>query len=115
VLGWSRSTLLAYRLSRAACWFLLLVPAAALAVMAWASADFARLDDRLDPAIIALGIASVIAIVGGIGATAWNLVQTFRAGRGRLARLWAVLLLIAACVLAYVLVLMGLADFALNY
>jgi hypothetical protein len=26
-----------------------------------------------------------------------------------------VLLLIAACVLAYVLVLMGLADFALNY
>src|SRR5690606_8942925 len=97
VLGWPRRTLLAYRLSRAACWFMLLVPAAGMAVMAWASADFARLDDRLDPAVIGLGIAAVIAIIGGIGSTAWNLVQTFRAGRGWLARLWAVLLLVSAC------------------
>lgn len=115
VLGWPRRTLLAYRLSRFACWFMLLVPAVAMAVMTWASADFARLDDRLDPAVIGLGIATVIAIVGGIGSTAWNLVETVRIRRGWLARLWAALLLIAACVLAYSLVLMGLADFALNY
>lgn len=115
VLAWPRRTLLAYRLSRLACWFMLLVPAAAMALMAWAAADFARLDDRLDPAVIGLGIASVIAIVGGIAAMAWNLLQTLRGGRGWLARLWAVLLLMAACVLAYALALMGLADFALNY
>lgn len=115
VLGWPRSTLWAYRLSRLACWFMLAVPVAALAVMAWASADFARLDDRLDPAIIGLGIASLIAIVGGIAATAWNLLQTVRAGRGWLARIWAALLLVSAGVLGYAIVLMGLADFALNY
>ncbi|WP_457395747.1 hypothetical protein, partial [Roseateles sp. P5_E1] len=115
VLAWPRRTLLAYRLSRLACWFMLLVPAAAMALMAWAAADFARLDDRLDPAVIGLGTASVIAIVGGLAAMTWNLLQTLRGGRGWQARLWAVLLLMAACVLAYALALMGLADFALNY
>ena len=115
VLGWPRSTLRAYRLSRLACWFMLAVPVAALTVMAWASADFARLDDRLDPAIIGLGIASVVAIGGGIAATAWNLLHTVRAGRGWLARIWAALLLVSAGVLGYAIVLMGLADFALNY
>ncbi|MET0329382.1 MAG: hypothetical protein ABW163_11535, partial [Luteimonas sp.] len=83
--------------------------------MAWASKDFARFDDRLDPVIVLLGIATVLAIVGGIGAMAWNLVQTLRTRRGVLPKLWAVLLLVSACVLAYVLVLMGLADFALDY
>ncbi|KAF1017446.1 MAG: hypothetical protein GAK31_00711 [Stenotrophomonas maltophilia] len=114
-LAWPRRTHIAYRLSRIAAAFLLLVPVAALAVMTWASADFARLDARLDPAILALGIASVVAIIGGLAAMAWNLVQTVRAGRGVFARLWAVLLLAAAAVLAYVIVLMGQADFALTY
>lgn len=115
VLAWPRSSLRAYRLSRLACAFMLLVPAAALALMAWASADFARLDDRLDAAIIALGIASLLAIIGGITAMAWNLQQTVHAGRGWLARLWALLLLLSAAVLGYAMVLMGLASFALTY
>ncbi len=115
VLGWPRTALRAYRLSRMACWLLLLVPAVALGLMAWVSVDFARIDDRLDPAVIGLGIASVIAIVGGIAAMAWNLLHTVRAGRGWLARLWALLLLASAALLGYAIFLMGLADFALNY
>lgn len=115
VLGWPRPALLAYRLSRAACGLLLLVPAVAMALMAWVSVDFARIDDRLDPAIIGLGVASVLAIVGGIAAMAWNLLHTVRAGRGWLARLWAVLLLASALLIGYAIFLMGLADFALNY
>ncbi|MEN4905172.1 serine hydrolase domain-containing protein [Luteimonas sp. TWI1437] len=114
-LDWSPTALHAYRLSRVACIWMLLMPAAGLAVMSWGAADFARFDDRLDPVVILLGIGSVIAIVGGIAATAWHLLQTLRSRRGVFAVLRAALLLVSACVLAYVLVLMGLADFALDY
>ncbi|MFL6587525.1 MAG: serine hydrolase domain-containing protein [Luteimonas sp.] len=114
-LDWPPRTLRAYRLSRFGCWWMLMVPVAALGVMAWASKDFARFDDRLDPVIVLLGIATVLAIVGGIAAMTWNLMQALRTRRGVLPKLWAVLLLVSACALAYVLVLMGLADFALDY
>ncbi|UNK44044.1 beta-lactamase family protein [Luteimonas sp. S4-F44] len=114
-LDWSPVSLRAYRLSRVSCAWLLLMPAAGLAVMAWGSADFARFDGRLDPIVILLGIGSVIAIVGGIAATAWHLLQTLRSRRGVFAILRAALLLASACVLAYVLVLIGLTDFALDY
>ncbi|MBB3344545.1 serine hydrolase domain-containing protein [Luteimonas sp. RC10] len=114
-LAWTPSALRAYRLSRLASAWLLLVPATALAVMSWGAADFARFDARLDPVVIGLGIATVVAIVAGIGSTAWHLQQTVRSRRGMLAVFGAALLLVSACVLAYVLVLMGLADFALDY
>ncbi len=114
-LDWSPAALRAYRLSRVACVWMLLMPVAGLAVMTWGSADFARFDDRLDPIVILLGIGTLIAIVGGIAATAWHLLQTLRSRRGVFAILRAALLLASACVLAYVLVLMGLADFALDY
>lgn len=116
-LDWSRQQLRAWRLSRISSLLLLLVPAIALAVMSWASADFARVDSRLNAPILLIGSFGVLAVLSAIATTAWNLLQTLRrdSNRGLLAKIWAALMLLSAIILSYVLWLMGVLDFATRF
>lgn len=114
-LPWSAGALKAYRASRATIWLMLLSWLGWLALLSWAMGDVVRLDARLDKWIVLLGICSLVAMVGGIAATTWNLVRIRRDGRSVLPQLWALLIVLAMVVLAYAGVLSGFVDFALKY
>ena len=112
---WPATAVKAHRAARIGIWLMLLAWIGWFWLMSWAIADYVRLDARMDKWIVLLGLLSVLAIVGGLAATLWNLLQVRRAGRSLWARIWALLLVLAMLLLSYAAVLQGFVDFALKY
>ncbi|KLI98579.1 serine hydrolase domain-containing protein [Luteimonas sp. FCS-9] len=114
-LPWPTRTLRAYRASRAASWLVLASWAGWVGLIAWFMADYFRLGDGLDVWVLLLSVLSVGAIVAGLATALWNLRETWRGGRGRLARLWAVLLVLAMLATTYAALISGLVAFVTDF
>jgi CubicO group peptidase (beta-lactamase class C family) len=107
-LSLSRPDLRAYRASR---WGVLAVVAVVLAwgiFLASAAQGDAVSGGGLDWLLILLQIFGIIALIAGILALAWNLVRTWSGTRDWKAKLWALLLLISAVLVAWAVWVAGL-------
>jgi CubicO group peptidase (beta-lactamase class C family) len=102
--------LASYRWVRGFCWF-------ALAALGGWTLYFASLlsNASVDGAIWPLEIAGVVAFVGLCGAALWNLLRVWRGARGWFAKLWSVLLGVAALLLLWVTLSFHLISFGSRY
>ena len=69
----------------------------------------------LDPWLWLLQIGGLLAFVAAVLAGAWNLRLAFQPGQGRLRKVWSVLFLASALLLAYVAVRFDLLSMTVNY
>lgn len=104
------SDLQAYRWTRAFCWLVLV----ALSGWAWLFASL-QSEGSLDAAIWLLEITGTIAFVGLFGTALWNLRQVWRSNRGGFAKLWSVLLVLAALLTLWVTLSFHLISFGTRY
>jgi hypothetical protein len=104
------SDLKAYRWTRGFCWLVL----AALSGWAWLFASL-QSEGSLDAAIWLLEITGTVAFVGLFGAALWNLQRLWRSDRGGFAKLWSVLLLLAAIMTLWVTLGFHLISFGARY
>jgi CubicO group peptidase (beta-lactamase class C family) len=106
----SGSDLRSYRWVRALSWLVL----AALGGWAWLFSSLGS-DTNVDPAIWLLEIAGTVGFVGLCGAALWNLQRVWQTDRGWFAKLWGVLLVLAALVTLYVALTFHLISFGTRY
>lgn len=94
---------------------------ALIAIGAWAAfftigaSSLEGFDGTYDWLLLTAQILTPIALVGLVGLAAWNLLLTWRGGRGWFPKLWGVLLLIAAVMLLWVALGFNLIDFGTDY
>ena len=105
--GRSRSV---YRWARAFAGLALLVLIGWVVVVSVMFADLSKLGDASDPFLRLLVFGGWFVFVGVVAFAGWNAVLAWRERRRWTAKLWAVLLLIAALTVAYVAVAFGLLD-----
>ena len=77
--------------------------------------DLSKLADGSDFILRVLQFAGWLIFVGVVAFAAWNLLLAWREKRGWFARVWAVLLLVAALTVAYVAVVFGLMAPAVQF
>lgn len=77
--------------------------------------DVSKLGDDSDPFLWLLQIAGLVVFVGLVVFAGWNLYLAFRDKRRWTAKLWAILLAIAALTTLYVAVAFGLMALTVNY
>ena len=106
----SGSDLRSYRWVRAFSWLVL----AALGGWAWLFSSLGS-DTNVDPAIWLREIAGTVGFVGLCGAALWNLQRVWQTDRGWFARLWGVLLVLAALVTLYEALTFHLISFGTRY
>jgi hypothetical protein len=107
--------LLLHRATRATAWLYLVVVVGWLLVITAISKDLTALNGGLDVWMRLLQLILLLAIVGTIGAI-WNAYTVATApGRHRLATGWAILIAVAAALLAYLCVDLGLLTASLNF
>jgi CubicO group peptidase (beta-lactamase class C family) len=104
------SDLQAYRWTRGFCWLVL----AALSGWAWLFASL-QSEGSLDAAIWLLEITGTIAFIGLFGTALWNLQRVWRSNRGAFAKLWSVLLVLAAILTLWVTLSFHLISFGARY
>ena len=100
----------AYRWARAFCWLVLL----ALGGWAWLFASL-QSQGNLDGAIWLLEIVGAASFIGLFGAALWNLQRVWRSNRGWFAKLWSVLLVLAAMLTLWVTLSFHLISFGTRY
>ena len=79
------------------------------------SVEEANLNGRFDWLLQVLQWFGIIAIIGGLLATGWNLLRVFRPGRSWQARVWAVLLVIAMIFITWIALVAGMLTLGLNF
>jgi CubicO group peptidase (beta-lactamase class C family) len=100
----------AYRWLRGFCWLAL----AAFAGWAWLFASL-QSDGSFDAAIWLLQVAGTAAFIGLLGAALWGLERVWHGKRGWFAKLWSVLLVLAAIVTLWVTLSFHLISFGARY
>jgi CubicO group peptidase (beta-lactamase class C family) len=105
--GKDRST---YRVVRLFAWLAIAVPLGWIALIGMAF-------DGITPAslIWCLEIIGTLVFPGLLGLAVWNAMRTFKGGRGWFAKLWSVLLVIAAFFVLWVAVVFNLISFGANF
>jgi CubicO group peptidase (beta-lactamase class C family) len=106
----SGADLKAYRWVRGFSWLVL----AAFAGWAWLFASFES-DANLDPALWLLEIAGSVGFIGVFCAALWNLQRVWRGNRGWFAKLWSILLVLAAFLTLWVTLSFHLVHFGTHY
>lgn len=111
----SGRSLLAYRLSRAFSWLVLLAVAGWAAMIIVFSSDIGAIGGPLDWLIQLLRTLTPLASVGLLVTSAWHLLGTIRDGRRWTMRLGAVLLVLAALILTWITFRFHLYGYGLVY
>ena len=106
---------LGYRLSRGAAWAILLVLVAWGTLITLMFADLANLAGAFDPLTIALQILTFIVFFGSLAIFLWYLVQVWRGKRRWWAKVWSVLLVLAALVMIWLGLAFHLLSLGTNY
>jgi CubicO group peptidase (beta-lactamase class C family) len=102
--------LTAYRWARGFCWLVL----AALGGWAWLF-SLLQSEGSLDAAIWLLEILGTISFFGLLGTAVWNLRRVWLGNRGWFAKLWGVLLVVAAILTLWVTLSFHLVSFGTHY
>jgi CubicO group peptidase (beta-lactamase class C family) len=100
----------AYRWARGFCWLVLV----ALGGWAWLFA-LLQSEGSLDAAIWLLEIVGTMAFLGLPCIALWNLLRVWRSNRGWFAKLWSVLLMLAAILTLWVALIFHLISFGTRY
>ena len=106
----SGADLKSYRWVRGFSWLVL----AAFSGWAWLFASFES-DANIDAALWALEIAGTVGYIGLAGAALWNLQRVWRGHRGRFAKVWSLLLVVAAFLTLWVTLSFHLVSFGTRY
>ncbi len=106
----SGADLKAYRWVRGFSWLVL----AGFCGWAWLFASFES-DANIDAALWALEIAGTVGYIGLAGAALWNLQRVWRGRRGGFAKLWSLLLVVAAFLTLWVTLSFHLISFGTRY
>jgi len=86
-----------------------------MALISSVSANLAVFSPRLDPWLLLLEVATLVAVAGGTGFAVWNARRSWAGRRGWSSRLWSVVLAAAFAVLLWVAVVFHLVVPKLNY
>ncbi len=114
-LGIEGRDLQVYRISRIAALMIFVAMAAWLVGILSLMGNIDNLSSASDPLIIFLQILSTFSFILGFLALAWNLWVTWRGGRRWTARLWSVLLFLAAGVMLWIGLAFNLVGFGTSY
>ena len=77
--------------------------------------DTGNLSERSDPILWFMEIFATIGIPGGVGLIAWNMWEAWRGDRRWTAKLWSLLLFLAALIVLWVGLVFNLIGFGVNY
>ena len=80
-----------------------------------AFSDLQKLSAAADPMLWLLQIAAAVVFVGAVGIAGWNAWLAWRGGRKWTAKVWSVLVLLAALIVFYVGAAFGLMSMTVNY
>ena len=105
----------AYRATRIMAGLVLAMLGAWTAYVISAFSDLQKLSGDADGLLWALQIGGAIVFVGAVGITAWNAWLTWRDGRRWTAKLWSVLVLLAALIVLYVASVFSLLAMTVAY
>lgn len=105
----------AYRATRLMAGLVLATLGAWTAYVISAFSDLQKLSADADGMLWVLQIAAAVVFVGAVGIAGWNAWLTWRDGRKWTAKLWSVLILLAALVVLYVGAMFGMMSMTVNY
>jgi CubicO group peptidase (beta-lactamase class C family) len=114
-LGLEKTQLRSYRASRLAAVLILLVLAGWAGLITVMFGDISNLTSSFDPLLYILQALSFIVFFGGVAAAAWYAYTAWRSGLRWTAKVWSILLLIAAAVVLYVALVFNLIGWSANY
>ena len=114
-LALERNDLRAYRASRIAATAVVVLILGWVGFISLISVEEANLNGRYDWLLQVLQIFGIVAIIGGLLATGWNLLRVFRPGRSWQARVWAVVLVIAMIFITWIAQVAGMLTLGLNF
>ncbi len=109
------------RSMRAYLWSRLGAVASVVALGIWAlflaliSEDTGTLGGRLDPLLVVAQLVSIVAFIGGFAAMLWNLLAVWRGQRRWPAKLWSIVLALAALFILWVALVCKLLVVGTNY
>ncbi|MEX2150454.1 MAG: serine hydrolase domain-containing protein [Steroidobacteraceae bacterium] len=107
--------------ARAYRWVRIGALASLLAIVAWGATiiamfeDLALLTDRMDAWLLILHILGSIAVFAGFALALWHLAVVFRVRKRWLGKIWAIVLVLATTVLAWIAIVYHLVGFGVNY
>ncbi len=107
--------LLSYRLVRGAALFILLVLFGWMFAIQTMMGDFNNLNPSFDPVIYTLQILGFVAFLGGFGVILWDAWLVWRGKRGWKAKVWSLVLVLAALIVVWVGFAFNLLSLGANY
>jgi hypothetical protein len=114
-LSLDKRALLSFRLSRLAALLIVIALVCWAALISWLFADLSNLQPSSDAIILLLQIFSMVAFFGGFAAMLWNMWIVWRGDRRWPAKVWSVLLVIAAATTLWVAIVYHLMKPVSNY
>lgn len=114
-LALEKHELRAFRLTRIAAILVLAVLAGWAVAITMLFGDIDNLTAGTDPVLWVLQIASLVVVVGGLGAMLWNLWTVWRGKRRWPAKVWSVVLVLALVVVLWIALAFNLIGFTVNY
>ena len=114
-LALEKDQLRAYRFSRIAAVLILLVLIGWMATVTIMSSDVSNLSSGFDPILYALQALGFVVFIGGLAAMGWYAYTAWRSGMRWTAKVWSILLVIAAGAVLYVAIVFNLIGWSVNY
>jgi uncharacterized membrane-anchored protein len=105
----------AYRAGKIGSWLMVLAFAAWIVSILMMFSDLNRTTDAFDPVLRFDQFFGIIGFIGGFLLIVWNLIAVWRGDRRWPAKLWSVVIVLAALIVLWVAVVFHLVSWGVNY